>query len=131
MQTHIPGTVLATRVGPFTHFGIASDRVISGEQTVLSCSLRRGAMVEERASEFSDGRQVEDRGYWGNLRPSEVVGRARSQIGRQWDALRFNCEHAVRISHGLPPASPQLAACAAIGVALVLVFVVSHGKSGA
>ena len=47
-------------------------------------------------------------GYPSNLAPIEVIRRARLLTGHPYSLLGFNCEHFVRIAHGLRPESPQV-----------------------
>ena len=64
--------------------------------------------IEISQEEFSNGRTVRSLGYLGSLEAVEVIRRARSQIGKSYDLLRFNCEHFVHLAHGEKPVSRQL-----------------------
>ncbi len=124
MLRYPPGTVVAARFPFFRHFGIASDRFISGEQAVLSCSRRRGSMVEESFSEFAGGMPVESCGYWGSLHWVQVLARARCRLGQKWSLFGFNCEHAAYDAHGLPMQSKQIqAGVGLLGAAVTLLSV--------
>lgn len=104
------GSVLAFSVSPygFVHVGVASDR----PGFVIHNSRRRGGVVEEPLSSFSEGRPVRAV-YPGRLPPKNVVARARTQIGRPYRLFGNNCEHFVRFAHALHHASPQLRRAAA------------------
>jgi len=64
-------------------------------------------------------------GYPGNLPGWEVVHRARSLIGTQYDLLTKNCEQFVTFVHGLKPQSTQLALTVVIALC-VGVFAVAR-----
>lgn len=119
MQPCFPGTVVAVNVGPITHVGVVTDKIVDGLPTVISNSMRAGGVAEEPLGLFANGGQVWLLGYIGRLSPHEVIERARSQIGKQWN-LFWNCEHLVRWVHGLKPESPQLVMGAALVATLSL-----------
>lgn len=118
-----PGAVLACDHGWFTHYGIAGDSSVEGEQTVISCSRRRRGTYEERLSVFADGVPVAVRGLIGNLGAHDIVARARADVGRAWSLVANNCEHHVTRACGLKPKSPQVrrVAGAAAVTAVVLI----------
>ena len=117
-----PGALLATDHGVFTHYGIAGDRLIDGQQSVISSSWRRGGTFEESLRTFANGHEVVSKGFIGNLSAHDILGRARADIGRRWDFARNNCEHHVTRACGLKPRSPQLRR-AAVSVAAIAVLV--------
>ena len=100
-----PGTIVAVSVGPTTHMGIATER-----GTFIANSKKWGCVREQGQEEFSGGQPVRSVGYWGKLTPADVLDRARSLVGKRYDVVDFNCEHFVRLVHGLPLASPQIRA---------------------
>jgi hypothetical protein len=116
-----PGSVLATSHFMFTHYGIAGDKLVDGEQTVISCSRRRGGCREEQLRAFANEREVTCVGLIGNLTPHDILARARSQIGGKWDLFSNNCEHHVTTACGLDARSPQVRrALLTVGLAAVL-----------
>jgi hypothetical protein len=105
-----PGTVVSIPILLFyRHTGIVSDRWHGGKPMVVSTSVRSGGVREESWDTFAQGRVVTVDGYPGGLPSWEVVRRARSLIGAQYDLLARNCEHFVTFVHGLKPQSAQLA----------------------
>lgn len=111
------GDAVSTGSGLFRHWGI---HTLAG--TVIANSRKHGRVVEYSLEEFSEGKDVFTHGRFGNLGPMEIESRARSQLGRRYDLLSFNCEHFVRYAHGVPPVSKQVlgAIALAIGAALVI-----------
>ncbi len=121
MQRMAPGTVISVKVGLVWHVGIVTERRIDGYPTVISNSQKVGHVAEETLPEFAGAGLVRVLGYLGNLEPSIVLRRARSQLGRGWSLVYSNCEHFVRWAHGLRPVSPQLRAGLAIGSFVLLI----------
>ena len=110
-QWPAPGTIISVSVYIFfRHKGIVSDRWYGGKPMVISNSARAGGIAEEPWDVFTSGQLWIAEGYPGNLLHWEVLHRARSFHGTQYNALTWNCESFVTYCHGLPPASPQLAA---------------------
>jgi hypothetical protein len=119
-----PGTVLqvpwdgALDWLPTRHVGLAGDRVIDGYQSVIHLPRTVGSCVEQPLPAFAPRGVFGVLGYPGDLAPEAVVALARTQLGRQYDVLRFNCEHLVSWAHGLGGKSTQLRRGVAGGVAL-------------
>jgi hypothetical protein len=95
---------------------------------VISCSRRRGGVAEESIVEFSQGSPITPVDYPGTLPPFQVLWQARNLLGTRWDLFRFNCEHFVRLAHGLEPQSPQLQSGVALAALLGFVSLVSLGS---
>ncbi len=110
------GTPVYIRFGLiFRHHGIVSDRRVDGAPRVISNSRRAGGVVEETWSVFADGMRVRrNRRLTSNLRPAEIVRRARAWSGRPYDVLFRNCDHHVRHALGLAVQSPQLQSVVAV-----------------
>lgn len=113
-----PGATIATNAfGPFyTHLGIMSD---NGQ--VIHASKRVGEVVEESLAAFTQGNS-----WWlspikGNKPANEVISWARSRMGQRWDLFSSNCEHFVRMAHGLPKQCKQMVATV-VSVAFFLFF---------
>jgi hypothetical protein len=49
-------------------------------------------------------------------------------VGTRWDLFWFNCEHFVRLAHGLEPQSPQLQGGVALAALFGFVSLVSLGS---
>ncbi len=102
------GTVIGVRSGAIEHVGIVTDLRIDGVPAVISNSFAHRGVREEPLSSFAGGRPFRVHKAMSAMPGAEVAARARRMIGRRYDAIRFNCEHFVRIAHGLKPRSPQL-----------------------
>ena len=112
-----PGTVVSVPILLlYRHTGIVSDRWHDGKPMVISTSARSGGVHEEPWDTFAQGRDVTVNGYPGRLPGWEVVRRARSLIGTQYDLLTKNCEQFVMFAHGLKPQSAQLASTVVIAL---------------
>jgi len=109
----------------YRHKGIVSDQWCHGKPMVISTSARSGGVREEPWDVFAQGSVVMVDGYPGNLPGWEVVHRARSLIGTQYDLLTKNCEQFVTFVHGLKPQSTQLALTVVIALC-VGVFAVAR-----
>lgn len=105
-----PGNVLAVDMGPYLHVGVAGDRLLNGEQTVIENSKQTGRVQEVPLSAFAAGRRVADRKSPGRLAVHEVLERARSKLGTTYDLFVWNCEHFTSWAHGQRPHSPQIEA---------------------
>jgi len=103
------GAVIETWRILYWHVGIVSDRCVDGEQLVLSCSGAQNKVVEESMSKFSQGFPIRRKDILHTLNTEEILNRARSQLGRSYDFLSWNCEHFVSYALGHAPTSPQLA----------------------
>lgn len=108
----------------FRHRGIVSDRWCRGQPMVISNSARAGGIAEEPWELFSGGQTVTPEGYPSTLPRHEVLHRARSLVGRAYNALVWNCDHLTRYAHGQEPQSPQV-------TAILLISLVAIGVSAA
>jgi hypothetical protein len=116
-----PGTIVSReQTWPWEHYGIVSDRRIGHAPMVLNGSAQRGFVSEDPWEEFAAGCPVILHGYPSALPPEIVIARGRSQLGRPWDALTFNCEHFVCFAHALEESSPQLQKAVLVCLAPVL-----------
>lgn len=119
-----PGSIVRVAVWPFNHIGIATERFVAGQQTIISASRRRGVVAEETMLEFSRGREVKLVGHPGKLDAQTVLARARSRLGTLWNAFNANCEHFASWAHDVEVESPQLqivTALIALGVGIAAV----------
>lgn len=117
-----PGTVIGVRSGPIEHVGIVTDARVDGMPAVISNSRSHRGVREESLKRFARGRPIRIHKPMSALPGEEVAIRARRMIGRRYDALRFNCEHFVRIAHGLKPRSPQLHGALAIAAGALAIW---------
>ena len=108
LDEHEPGTVIRVWSGLYEHVGLLGERTWYGERTVLSFSPDKGGFCEEPYSQFAKGSPVRTQGYLGVLDPWMVLSRARAMRGRRYSWTAFNCEHFVRLAHGVAVESPQL-----------------------
>jgi hypothetical protein len=114
-----PGTILSTSRGFYRHFGIATDNYVNGQPMVISNSGAHGRVVEESLEQFQGQGDIKNEGYWGKLPYQEVLARARKKLGSSYSLLDWNCEHFVRLAHGLKPESPQVAFVAVLCVGVL------------
>ena len=117
-----PGTVIGVRWGLVEHVGIVTGRAIDGMPGVISNSHAHGGVREESLSSFARGRPFRIHQKMSELPDAEVAARARRMIGRRYDALRFNCEHFVRLAHGKKARSPQIHRLLAVAAGAVAVW---------
>lgn len=117
-----PGTVIGVRSGLIEHVGIVTDQTIEGMPAVISNSYAHRGVREEPLSSFARGRPFRIHKKMSDLPEHEVTARARRMIGRRYDAVRFNCEHFVRVAHGRKPSSPQLHTALALAAGALAVW---------
>ena len=120
MRNYTLGTVIFVKIWPIKHYGIISGFNEFGEVLVISNSKALGCVAEEPLMKFSMGKQSVVEGYPSNCNPSDVIARARSQVGKKYDLFSDNCEHFVRWAHHLKPESPQLQFFSVLAGALVV-----------
>ncbi len=104
------GTVISIRYPIYTHFAIVSDRLYGDKPKLISLSSRTGCVAEE-PWETVVGNKAYCRSNIEGTDPADVVlNRARSYIGSniKYNLLTFNCEHFVRLAHGLEIESKQV-----------------------
>lgn len=116
------GTVIGVRAGVIEHVGIVTDQRIDGMPAVISNSYSHRGVREETLADFARGRSYRVHKQMSKMPGEEVAHRARRMIGRRYDALSFNCEHFVRIAHGLKPRSPQLHGALALAAGALAVW---------
>ncbi len=106
-----PGTVIEVCYPIFKHYAIVSDQFVDGHPTLISLSRRTNAVTEEPWHQVTQGRRVNTSPIQGQLPGHIVVANARACIRAKdlrWNLLTFNCEHFVRLVHGLPVESNQV-----------------------
>lgn len=113
-----PGTTLRVWLGGYWHYGI----LVHGGR-VIHNSKQHGHVIEEPIHLFSEGRPIETCGEISSHNLLLACLRARQLLGVAYSLFTRNCEHFVRVVHGLIPESPQVqkAVLAASSVALAAV----------
>lgn len=95
--------VVKIDMGLFFHYGI-----FDGNGKVIHNSKRHGRVVIESLKSFSEGKEVlADLGIFSGDADA-AIERAKRYIGTPYNLLQENCEHFVRMAHGLLKESPQL-----------------------
>jgi len=94
---------------------------------IISNSARSGGVCEELWDVFAEGNVVTVDGYPGGRSNYEVLNRARSLNGTQYNLFDWNCDHFVTYVHGLKPQSPQVAIT--VTIATLCVGVLAAVKS--
>jgi len=125
MNNFIPGTVVSVMAGPIEHFGIVSDLEIGGMPCIISNSRRSGQVAEEPVNVFADGKTMKIHGYPSRRTPAAVIACARSQLGKAYNLVSWNCEHFIRWAHGLKVESPQLRIAVVTGLVIFALFYLS------
>lgn len=111
----VPGTVVSVPIFViYRHKGIVSDRWYNGKPMIISNSGRFGGVAEEPWDVFAQGRPVTAERFSGTTPLHQVVSRARSLIGTQYNLYDWNCEHLVTYAYGLKPHSQQVTTTLAI-----------------
>jgi len=119
------GSVISVDMGAYRHYAIAASGPYGA--TAIAPSGKATKVIEEPLeSLMARGRDFRVEPIWGRFDGVTVVARARQMLGRQYDLLVFNCEHFVRLVHGLKPKSPQLIGA---GLSLLLLILVILGMS--
>ncbi len=105
-----PGSVISIRHFLYKHFAIVSDNFIDGKPNLISLSHRSDGVLEEPWDIVIGNRPIELSCIQGKESSNIVLARARSFIGMDitYNLLSFNCEHFVRLVHGLPVKSKQV-----------------------
>ncbi|PTY38566.1 hypothetical protein BGP77_11505 [Saccharospirillum sp. MSK14-1] len=96
------GTTLRIDLGAFSHYGIAD-----GNGAVIHNSKKRLKITRESYDEFSGGREILSSNITGS-KPETAVLMAERYIGMPYDLFASNCEHFVRLVHGLEKESVQI-----------------------
>ncbi|MDF2446484.1 MAG: hypothetical protein K0S46_1720 [Moraxellaceae bacterium] len=99
----LPGTTLRVWLGGYWHYGI----LVHGGR-VIHNSKQHGHVVEEPINLFSEGRPIETCSEISSHNLLLACLRARQLLGVEYSLFTRNCEHFVRVAHGLIPESPQV-----------------------
>lgn len=127
-KTLKPGTVIEVCYPIFKHYAIVSDQIVDGHPTLISLSRRTNTVTEEPWQKVTQGRRTKISPIHGQLPGNIVVANARACMRTKdlrWNLLTFNCEHFVRLVHGLTVESDQVKSAvkgAAIGILSTLLL---------
>ena len=99
---HAQGTTLKLDFGTFYHFGIAD-----GVGGVIHNSKKRMMVTHESETDFSEGKEVIVSGIK-NDNSLNAFEKAKKYIGLPYNIMNSNCEHFVRLCHGLVIESTQI-----------------------
>jgi hypothetical protein len=115
-----------TRFG-YTHVGIfVGPRRFDGYDVVHND--KGNAVILSSQADFAQGSPIQ---IWkkasGNIFEREAIAnRALALLGRRFDLLMFNCEHAANLAQSGRAESPQLVGAAFLGLALLGLFALSR-----
>ena len=120
-----PGDVVVTDFNfgpaPYQHWSLVSDRRCKkGRYMLISATDRTGTVREESWDVVTQGKKTYVTDIQFKISPSELLDRARSQIGL-WDySVRSkNCEHFIKWVGGLKVSSAQVINGVGAGIASV------------
>lgn len=113
-----PGDIIATNFGIYQHWSLVTDRFCDyGNFMLISATKRNGTVQEEPWDIVTDGKESYVVESDINSSVSEMLTKARSQIGKwSYSVTERNCEHFVKWSTGLEVESTQVKA-GVVGVA--------------
>ena len=106
-----PGDVVEICYPIFKHYAIVCDHYVNGYPTLISLSRRNGTVEEESWHQVTCGWPVNLSHIHGKLSGAKAVANARAYKKNKdfkWNLLTRNCEHFVRLAHGLPAESTQV-----------------------
>lgn len=108
------GTTLKLDFGTFFHYGIAD-----GEGNVIHNSKKHREVRSESYHEFAEGKRIIVSDI-SSENSSRAAIMAQRYIGLQYDLFISNCEHFVRLCHGLEKESTQIQQylCIALGAGM-------------
>ena len=96
------GTTLRVKFGLYFHYGISD-----GNGNVIHNSKKNKKVILESIDRFREGKKIEK----SEINSNDLHGAfliAKGYIGFPYKLFTKNCEHFVRLVHGLDPQSPQL-----------------------
>ncbi len=102
MPHYPPGTVLKINCGTFWHYGISD-----GDGGVIHNSRKRGKVMPDTLEEFAEGRDIKVSHIQGSDMPA-ALEMAKTLLGTKYNVFSENCEHFVRLVHGLEKESTQI-----------------------
>ena len=82
-------------------------RYWDGSCRVYACSPK-GGVVRQTLAEFADGYRIKVKSPRTRLTAEQIVARAESMLGRQYDGATWNCDHFVEYALGNKVESSQL-----------------------
>ena len=99
---YLAGTVLKIDCGAFFHYGVAD-----GVGNVIHNSKKNLQVTHESYHGFSDGKEI----FVSDItsqNPTQAAINAQRYIGMPYSLIKSNCEHFVRLCHGLEVESTQI-----------------------
>ena len=104
------GSVISIHYPLYKHFAIVSNCFTYGKPNLISLSHRTGRVKEELWDTVVGTQPYKPSKISGSDSTEVVLKRARSYINTniKYNLLTFNCEHFVRLAHGLPMESKQV-----------------------
>jgi hypothetical protein len=100
------GDVVSVRFGVvMSQYGVVTSR-----GTIISNSRLHDGVIEQHPADFATGRQIRLHRRYSHLDGHLVEGRARRQLGRDYDLFGSNCGHLVRHAHRRKPTPMQIGA---------------------
>jgi len=99
---HPAGTVLKLDFGTFFHYGVAD-----GFGKVIHNSKKHLKVTHESYDDFSEGKEIIISDIT-SKNPAQAAINAQRYIGMPYSLIKSNCEHFVRLCHGLEIESTQI-----------------------
>ncbi|MCK4538776.1 MAG: lecithin retinol acyltransferase family protein [Candidatus Krumholzibacteria bacterium] len=96
------GTTLKLNFGSYFHYGIAD-----GNGNVIHNSKKRGMVTSEPEADFAEGEVIQVSDITSD-NPNLAVMMAERYLGMPYNLIKSNCEHFVRLAHGLEIESTQI-----------------------
>ena len=96
------GTTLKLDFGTFYHYGIAD-----GKGGVIHNSKKHMIVMHESEDDFAEGKQILISDITNN-NSIYALAKAKRYIGMPYNLIKSNCEHFVRLCHGLEIESRQI-----------------------
>jgi|HubBroStandDraft_6_1064221.scaffolds.fasta_scaffold260394_2 hypothetical protein len=112
MKNYIPqvGDVLFVHRGLYRHFGVYVGRRFGDDRQVVHNDKCNGVVFSTLAEFSSGARVILHKNAEGNLWQRQIIAdRAISLIGKKYDLINFNCEHAATFAQTGKAESRQVA----------------------
>lgn len=99
---YLAGTTLRIDCGTYNHYGIAD-----GLGNVIHNSKKHFKVVKETIKEFAEGKEILESNITSN-NPERAAIIASRYLDMSYNLFTSNCEHFVRLTHGLKKESMQI-----------------------
>ena len=110
------GTTLKLDFRTFYHYGIAD-----GKGGVIHNSKKHKMVTHESEADFAEGKPILISDI-ANNDPSFALEKAKSFIGMPYNLIKSNCEHFVRLCHGLEIESTQIQKYLLLSITSVIAY---------